>query len=152
MCYPKTSIRFRDHENATKLRTSILAFKLLVFTVNTKPGKHLSGDTFSLLSVFPNLRFLPFMLNRWPPFWNVSIFEVLYLENTGFFIPLTRFWLRALTHVNFSHVNKIVARGKIKRAELKRESERGSTFPLTSDLSCIASISFANVNFTHVRK
>ena len=160
MCYPKTSIRFRDHENATKLRTSILAFKLLVFTVNTKPGKtliwrHIFAPGCAMsgceVSVFPNLRLLPFMLNRWPPFWKVSIFEVLYLENTGFFLPLTRFWLLALTHVNFSHVNKIVARGKIKRAELKRESERGSTFTLTSDLSCIASILFANVNFTHVR-
>ena len=34
-------------------------------------------------------------------------------------------------------------------AELKREVERGSTFTLTSDLSCIASILFENVNFTH---
>ena len=83
--------------------------------------------------------------------FEVSIFEVLYVENTGFFTPLTRFWLRALTYVNFNHVNTIVARGKIKRAELKRESERGSTFTLTSDISCIASILFANVNFTHVR-
>ena len=30
---------------------------------------------------------------------------------------------------------------------LNREVERGSTFTLTSDLSCIASILFANVNF-----
>ena len=36
-------------------------------------------------------------------------------------------------------------------AELKREVERGSTFTLTSDLSCIASILFANVYFTQVR-
>ena len=36
-------------------------------------------------------------------------------------------------------------------AELKREVERGSTFTLTSDLSCIASILFATVNFTQVR-
>ena len=36
-------------------------------------------------------------------------------------------------------------------AELKREVERGSTFTLTSDLSCIASILFENVNFTQVR-
>ena len=42
-------------------------------------------------------------------------------------------------------------RGKIKSAELKREVEQGSTFTLTSDLSCIASILFANVNFTHVK-
>ena len=40
---------------------------------------------------------------------------------------------------------------KIKSAELKREVERGSTFTLTSDPSCIASILFANINFTHVR-
>ena len=32
-----------------------------------------------------------------------------------------------------------------------RVVERGSTFTLTSDLSYTASISFANVNFTHVR-
>ena len=36
-------------------------------------------------------------------------------------------------------------------AELKREVERGSTFTLTSDLSCIASILFTKVNFTQVR-
>ena len=36
-------------------------------------------------------------------------------------------------------------------AELKREVERGSTFTLTSDLSCITSILFANVYFTQVR-
>ena len=41
------------------------------------------------------------------------------------------------------------ARRRDKSAELKREVERGSTF--TCDLSCIASISFANVTFTHVR-
>ena len=40
----------------------------------------------------------------------------------------------------------------LKSADLKREVKRGSTFALTSDLSCIASILFANVNFTHVRK
>ena len=40
---------------------------------------------------------------------------------------------------------------KIKSAELKREVERGSTFMLTSNPSCIASILFANINFTHVR-
>ena len=36
-------------------------------------------------------------------------------------------------------------------AELKREVERGSTFTLPSDISCIASILLANVNFTQVR-
>ena len=46
---------------------------------------------------------------------------------------MTRFWLRILTHVNVNYVNK------------KREVERGSTFTLMSDLSCIASIIFANV-------
>ena len=39
----------------------------------------------------------------------------------------------------------------IKSAELKRGVERGSTFTLTSDLSCISSILFANGNLTHVR-
>ena len=39
----------------------------------------------------------------------------------------------------------------MKRAELKREVEQGSTFTLTNDISYIASILFANVNFTHVR-
>ena len=34
--------------------------------------------------------------------------------------------------------------------EIKREVERDSTFMLTCDLSDIASILFANVNFTHV--
>ena len=34
--------------------------------------------------------------------------------------------------------------------EIKREVERGFTFTLTSDRSCIASILFANVNFAHV--
>ena len=42
-------------------------------------------------------------------------------------------------------------RDKIKSAELKQEGERGSTSTLTSHLSCIASILFANVNFTHER-
>ena len=40
---------------------------------------------------------------------------------------------------------------KIKSAELKREVERGSTFTLTSDLSCVASILIENKNFTHER-
>ena len=38
---------------------------------------------------------------------------------------------------------------KIKSAELKREVKRGLTFTLTSDLSCIASVLFANINFTN---
>ena len=63
-------------------------------------------------------------------------------------ISMTHFWLRTLTHINFNHVNKIETR--LKNAELKREVERGSTFTLTSDLSCIAYILFANVNFTYV--
>ena len=54
--------------------------------------------------------------------------------------PRMRFWLRMLTHVNFKQVHKIEA---IKSAELKREGERGATFTLKSDLSCIASILFA---------
>ena len=60
------------------------------------------------------------------------------------------FRLRTLTHVNFNHVNN--HRRKIKSAELKREVKRGSTVTLTSDLSCIASILFTNLNFTHIRK
>ena len=35
--------------------------------------------------------------------------------------------------------------------QIKREVERDSIFTLTCDLSYIASILFANVNFTHVR-
>ena len=35
--------------------------------------------------------------------------------------------------------------------EVKRKVERDSTFMLTCDLSYIASILSANVNFTHVR-
>ena len=53
-----------------------------------------------------------------------------------------------LTQVNFNHVNKIKARYKLLRLNVK--SERDSTFTLTCDLSDIASIIFANVNFTHV--
>ena len=33
--------------------------------------------------------------------------------------PLTRFWLRMLTHVNFNHVNKIEARYKVLRSNVK---------------------------------
>ena len=39
----------------------------------------------------------------------------------------------------------------MKGTELKRKVERGSTFTLTSDLSCIASILSANGNFKHER-
>ena len=59
-------------------------------------------------------------------------------------LVILMFWLRASTL-------SIVNRGKIKSAELKREVERGSTFTLASDLSSIAYIFFANLNFTHVR-
>ena len=45
--------------------------------------------------------------------------------------------------VNFNHVNKI-------KVKYKREVERDSTFTLTCDLPYIASILFANANFTHV--
>ena len=34
---------------------------------------------------------------------------------------------------------------------MEREVERGSTFMLTCDLSYIASLLYAKVNFTHVR-
>ena len=33
--------------------------------------------------------------------------------------PMTRFWLRKLTHVNFKHVNKIEARYKVLRLNVK---------------------------------
>ena len=33
--------------------------------------------------------------------------------------PMTRFWLRKLTHVNFKHVNKIEARYKVWRLNVK---------------------------------
>ena len=35
--------------------------------------------------------------------------------------------------------------------KLKGEVEQGSTFTLMSDLSCIASTLFVNINFTYVR-
>ena len=57
--------------------------------------------------------------------------------------------MTCLTHVNLNHENKIEARYKVLR--LKSEVERGSNFTLTCDLSYIASILFANVNFTYVR-
>ena len=47
------------------------------------------------------------------------------LFHCGWF-PLTRFWLRLLTHVNFNQVNKIEARQKV--LSLNKESARGSTF------------------------
>ena len=60
--------------------------------------------------------------------------------------PLTRFWLRTLTHVNFNQ-----KRGNILSVEIKCEVERGSTFTLTCDSSYTASILFANVKFTYLR-
>ena len=63
-----------------------------------------------------------------------------------------RFWLRTLTHVNFNHVNQIEVRHKVLRLNVKL-----SEFLLlrlhncTCGLSYIASILFANANFTHVR-
>ena len=61
---------------------------------------------------------------------------------------MTRFWLCTLTQVNFNHVNKIEARYK-----LLRLNEKLSDILLlrTCDLSYIASVLFAKVNFTHVR-
>ena len=47
-----------------------------------------------------------------------------------------------LKHVNFNHINKIEV------VELKRD--RGSTLMRTCDISCIASVLFADVNFTQV--
>ena len=55
---------------------------------------------------------------------------------------MTRFWLRTLTHVN-----KIETRYKVLRLNVKLSEVL--LFTLTCDLSYIASILFANVNFTH---
>ena len=63
-------------------------------------------------------------------------------QNKGWF-PLTRFWLRTLTHENFNHLNKIEARYKGLRLNVKLSE----VYLLRS---CIASILFANVNFAHV--
>ena len=52
-------------------------------------------------------------------------------------------------HVNFNLVNKIEARYKV--LSFFFTVERGSNFTFSCDLSNIASILFANVNFTHVR-
>ena len=61
---------------------------------------------------------------------------------------MTRFRPRTLSHVNFNHVNKIEARYKVLRLNVKLSEV--ATFKLTCDLSYIAPILFANVNFTHV--
>ena len=53
-------------------------------------------------------------------------------------------------HVTFNLVNKIEARYKL-LSIFFFNVERGSNFTFTCDLSNIASILFANVNFTHVR-
>ena len=52
-------------------------------------------------------------------------------------------------HVNFNLVNKIEARYKV--LNFFFTVERGSNFTFSCDLSNIASILFANINFTHVR-
>ena len=55
-------------------------------------------------------------------------------------------------NVNFYLVNKIEARYKVLSFfSKKRKVERGSNFTFTCDVSNIAPISLANVNFTHVR-
>ena len=53
-------------------------------------------------------------------------------------------------HVTFNLVNKIEARYKL-LSIFCFNVERGSNFTFTCDLSNIASILFANVNFTHIR-
>ena len=58
-----------------------------------------------------------------------------------------RFWLCTLRQVNFNHVNKIEARYKLLRLNVKLSD---ILLLRTCDLSDIASILFANVNFTHV--
>ena len=52
-------------------------------------------------------------------------------------------------HVNFNLVNKIEARYKV--LNFFFTVERGSNFTFSCGLSNIASILFANINFTHVR-
>ena len=64
---------------------------------------------------------------------------------------ISRFLLRTLTHVNFNHVNKIEVRCKVLRLNVKLSE----FLPLRlhncpCGLSYIASILFANANFTHV--
>ena len=54
-----------------------------------------------------------------------------------------------ITHVNFNHVNKIEARNKVLR--LNGKLSVLLLFTLTCDLPYIASILFADVNFTHER-
>ena len=62
---------------------------------------------------------------------------------------MTRFWLSTLTHVNFNRVNKIEARHKVLRLNVKLSEVL--FFTLTCSLSYVASIFFANVNFTLLR-
>ena len=52
-------------------------------------------------------------------------------------------------HVIFTRINEIEAIYERSRVNVKVEP--CSYFTLTSDLSCIASILFADVRFTHVR-
>ena len=59
----------------------------------------------------------------------------------GRFPPSRNFSVR--THVNFTRVNEIEA--MYERSHVNVKVEPRSTFTLTSDLSCIASILFANV-------
>ena len=61
----------------------------------------------------------------------------------------THFWLRMLTDVNFNHLNKIEASYKVLRLNVKLSEVQ--LLPPTCDVSNIACIFFANVNFTHVR-
>ena len=64
--------------------------------------------------------------------------------------PLTRFWLRTVTHENFNHVNKVEARYKVLRLNVKLSEVlflcSHATFH-TLPLSFL----FANGNFTHVK-
>ena len=55
----------------------------------------------------------------------------------------------AYTHVEFTRVIKM--RQSYRVLSLKVKLSKGSTFTFMCDLSYIASISFANVNFTHAR-
>ena len=62
---------------------------------------------------------------------------------------MTRFRLRMLTHVNFNHVNKIEARYKALRLNMKLREALLLRFRAT--FHPLPLFYFANVNFTHVR-
>ena len=62
---------------------------------------------------------------------------------------MTPFWLSTLTQVSFNHVNNIEARYKVLRLNVKLSEVL--RLRLRTTFHTLASILFANVNFTHVR-